>query len=329
VLDWVLRELLSETGGIDRMVTEFIRVTDKILPDHVFHKYCPELRQDGRTRAGTPVFIQLLGGQPPAMAENASRAAALGAPGLDLNFGCPARTVNRHDGGAALLKTPDRLYQVTRAVREAVPSNIPVTAKVRLGFDHKDFHREIAQAVDEAGAAHIVVHARTKAEMYHPPAHWHYISLMKAGRQIPFLANGEIWSTADYRACKSSSGVDRVALGRGLVRNPTLAWQIRVDCGLPVQPTNFEPGAFLERFFEDSRAFRGEVYAIARLKQVLRYWSSADNLYQSWFNRLKVVRDLLTVKSLITEFRKEISCPSGFKSTLGPTAPTAYAPRPS
>src|SRR5207244_3542550 len=103
VLDWVLRELLSDVGGVDRMVTEFVRVTDRLLPDHVFHKYCPELNQGGRTRSGIPVFIQLLGGQAGPLAENARRAVELGAPGIDLNFGCPAKTVNRHDGGAALL----------------------------------------------------------------------------------------------------------------------------------------------------------------------------------------------------------------------------------
>jgi tRNA-dihydrouridine synthase C len=328
VLDWVFRELLSEVGGIDRMVTEFVRVTDKLLPDHVFHKYCPELRQNGRTRAGTPVFIQLLGGQPPAMAENADRAAALGAPGLDLNFGCPAKTVNRHDGGAALLKTPERLYQVTRAVRDAVPAQIPVTAKVRLGFDHKEFHREIAQAVEEAGAAHIVVHARTKAEMYTPPAHWHFISSMRQGREIPFLANGEIWSVADYRSCREASGVENVALGRGLVRRPTLGWQIRSELGLPVNAVEFEPSVFLQRLFDESLAFRGDAYAVARFKQILRYWAPADSLYQIWFNRAKVVHDVRSMKNLIGDFRKESSCPpKPFEFTPGPTAPTACAPR--
>ncbi|MGZ3722706.1 MAG: tRNA-dihydrouridine synthase, partial [Bdellovibrionales bacterium] len=103
VLDWTLRELLSSIGGVDRMVTEFVRVTDLLLPEHVFYRYCPELKQGGRTLAGTPVLVQLLGGQTGPLAENAARAVELGAPGIDLNFGCPAKTVNRHDGGATLL----------------------------------------------------------------------------------------------------------------------------------------------------------------------------------------------------------------------------------
>src|SRR5687768_16120481 len=136
VLDFVLRDLLSEIGGFDRMVTEFVRVTERLLPASAYYKSCPELKTGGRTRSGTPVFVQLLGGQAGPVSENAGLAAELGAPGIDLNFGCPAKTVNRHDGGAALLKQPERVFEVTRAVRAAVPAGIPVTAKVRLGFDH-------------------------------------------------------------------------------------------------------------------------------------------------------------------------------------------------
>jgi tRNA-dihydrouridine synthase C len=294
VLDWILRDLLSEVGGFDRMVTEFVRVTERLLPAHVFHKYCPELKNGGRTRSGTPVFVQLLGGQAGPVAENAALAAELGAPGIDLNFGCPAKTVNRHDGGASLLKNPRRLFDVTSAVRRAVPQHIPVTAKVRLGFDHKDFHKEIAHAVEDAGAAHIVVHARTKTEMYTKPAHWQYIASMREGRTIPFLANGEIWSVDDYKACVSACGVSQVALGRGVVRRPTLALEIQ-EVQAAANSTRASAGEFnrvdfMRRFFEMSRADRGEAFAVARLKQLLRYWSVDDTEGMDWFTYAKVLK---------------------------------------
>src|SRR5690606_4440496 len=95
----------------------------------------PELARDGRTRAGVPVFVQLLGGEPHWMAEAAARAAELGALGIDINFGCPAKTVNNSDGGATLLKSPCRVEDVVRAVRAVVPERVPVTAKVRVGWD--------------------------------------------------------------------------------------------------------------------------------------------------------------------------------------------------
>lgn len=321
VLDWVLRELLSEIGGFDRMVTEFVRITDRLQPDHVFFKYCPELLQGGRTRAGTPVYVQLLGGQPGPLAENAARLSELGAPGVDLNFGCPAKTVNRHDGGATLLKNPDRLFHILRAVTGS--ANVPVTAKVRLGFDHKDYIREIAQAVEEGGARHVVVHARTKVEMYTKPAHWEFIARMKEGRQIPFLANGEIWSVEDYQRCVVASGVSRVALGRGVVRKPTLAREIRTLMSLSTSGElhNFDRKEFLRRFFDDTLAWRGPVYVVARMKQLLRYWSIEDSEGLLWFNHVK----RLSRADEIDNFLKEITCPHPFKSTPLVIAPTVFA----
>lgn len=343
VLDWVLRELLSEVGGFDRMVTEFVRVTDRLQPDHVFYKYCPELLQGGRTRAGTPVYVQLLGGQPGPLAENAARLSEIGAPGVDLNFGCPAKTVNRHDGGATLLKNPDRLFNILKAVTGA--ASVPVTAKVRLGFDHKDYIREIAQAVEEGGARHVVVHARTKVEMYTKPAHWEFISRMREGREIPFLANGEIWSVDDYHRCVAASGVARVALGRGVVRRPTLAREIRAAMAttaprashltdsFTVAPHlnsanvtwlhDFDRRAFLRRFFDDTLAWRGPVYVVARMKQLLRYWSIDDSEGLLWFNHIK----RLSRADEIDSYLKEIACPLPFRSTPPATALSAFAPK--
>ena len=291
VLDWILRELLSRVGGVDRMVTEFVRVTDRLLPEHVFLKYCPELGNGGRTKYGTPVFVQLLGGQPGPMGENAARVAEMGAPGIDLNFGCPAKTVNRHDGGAALLKNPERIYQVVSAVRRAVPAHIPVTAKVRLGFEDTSLHKEIGAAAESGGADHLVVHARTKLQMYQPPAHWHLIASLAEGRTFPVLANGDIWSVDDFRRCALESGRDSFALGRGLVRRPTLAIEIKRAMGfdVPDECFEFDRLQFLRNFFAMSLAYRGEAFAVARMKQLARYWSAEGPEWLAWFDRVKRV----------------------------------------
>ncbi|PJE67926.1 tRNA dihydrouridine(16) synthase DusC, partial [Candidatus Shapirobacteria bacterium CG10_big_fil_rev_8_21_14_0_10_38_8] len=227
VVDSVTRALYSRIGGFDRFVTEFVRVTDRCLPDALFLKYCPELKTGGTTAEGIPVFIQLLGGNPSMIAENAIRAVALGAPGIDLNFGCPAPTVNRHDGGATLLKNPHRLYDVISSVRTALPLEVPVTAKIRLGFSNKDLVLDIARAVDEAGASMLTVHARTRDEGYRPPAHWEYIAKIRESIKTPVVANGDIWSVEDYIKCREVSGCADVALGRGAMATPDLALQIR------------------------------------------------------------------------------------------------------
>ena len=116
VIDHTMRELLTSLGGIDRCVTEFVRVTERLLPSRVFQRLCPELANGGCTTFGVPVYIQLLGGQAGVLADNAARAAELGAAGIDLNFGCPAKNVNRSDGGSIILREPQRVHAIAAAV---------------------------------------------------------------------------------------------------------------------------------------------------------------------------------------------------------------------
>lgn len=225
--DCHMRDVLTRIGGYDACVSEFIRVTDRLLPARTFLQYCPELRLGGRTRAGTPVHVQLLGSDPALLAENAALAAELGAPSIDLNFGCPAKTVNRHRGGAVLLDEPHTVQAIVAAVRRAVPRNIPVTAKMRLGVNDRDYMLDNALAIEAAGADALVVHARTKADGYRPPAHWEAIAEIRSAVRLPVMANGEIWTVAEARRCQAASGCDDLMLGRGAITSPVLARQLR------------------------------------------------------------------------------------------------------
>ena len=223
LLDFVLRDILTRVGGVDRCVSEFIRVTNTLLPDRAFVRVIPELLQGGRTLSGVPVRAQLLGSDPVCLAENAACLAALGPDGIDLNFGCPAKVVNRHGGGAALLDDPELLFQIVSAVRRAVPAHLPVSAKMRLGFNDDTRAEECAQAIEAGGANELVVHARTKADAYRPPAHWHRIADIGAKVRLPVVANGDIWTVADALRCREVSGCHRLMLGRGMVVDPGLA----------------------------------------------------------------------------------------------------------
>jgi tRNA-dihydrouridine synthase C len=229
LLDFVLRDVLTRAGGIDRCVSEFIRITDQLLPERVFTRIVPELHNGGRTWSGVPVWAQLLGSDPVCLAENAARLASLGPAGIDLNFGCPANIVNRHGGGAALLDEPEIIFAIVRAVRRAVPAHLPVTAKMRLGYRDDTRALECALAIAQGGADELVVHARTKAQAYRPPAYWERIADIRSVVGIPVAANGEIWTVDDARRCREASGCDMLMIGRGAVADPGLCRAIRAD----------------------------------------------------------------------------------------------------
>ena len=227
VVDHLMRDMLTRVGGFDLCVTEFVRIVDQKLPQKTFYRLCPELHEGGKTPSGVPVRVQLLGQHPQWLAENALTAVELGSPGVDLNFGCPAKTVNKSKGGAVLLQYTELLHDIVKAVREAVPAHLPVTAKIRLGFEDKSLAIDNAVAIDEAGASELVVHARTKTEGYRPPAYWDWIKKIRAHTRLPVIANGEIWSYEDAKRCQEMSGCNDVMIGRGALAMPNLARHIR------------------------------------------------------------------------------------------------------
>ncbi|HEX5677825.1 MAG TPA: tRNA-dihydrouridine synthase [Alcanivorax sp.] len=279
--DFWVRRALTDVGTYDWCVSEFVRVSGELLPARVFYRWCPELRDGARTRSGTPVHLQLLGSDPSCMADNAAMAVSLGAPAIDLNFGCPAKIVNRHGGGAILLDEPERVHAVTRAVRAAVPGHIPVSVKMRLGNEHMDLALDNAVAVQEAGAAWLTVHGRTKRQGYRPPAYWDRIGAIRERVTLPVIANGEIWTLDDARRCQAESGCMDLMLGRGAVANPLLTRE--VAGGEPARWT--EVLAVLRGFGADIVGTGSEAQLCGRVKQWLSYsrkrWAQAGPLMES------------------------------------------------
>ncbi len=275
VVEHHVRDILTRIGGLDGCVTEFIRVTDQKLPYKVFYKYAQELESDSKTPNGTPVKVQLLGSKPEPMAINAQELVKYGAKAIDLNFGCPAKTVNAHEGGACLLRQPDRVYSIIKAVRDAVPTEIPVSAKIRLGYDDRTSYLDNAQAVEAAGANELTVHARSKADGYKPPAYWSYIADIRARLKIPVVANGEIWSVADYLLCREQSQGDDIMLGRGLLACPDLARQIKAHLnGEDYQPLTWaQICQILFDYYRTTTPLYEERNCGNRVKQWLMYLS--------------------------------------------------------
>jgi tRNA-dihydrouridine synthase C len=294
VTDWAMRDLLTEVGGIDQCVTEFLRITDQLMPESVFFKNCPELKTASRTRSGTPVFVQLLGGQAEPLALNAIRAVQMGALGIDLNFGCPAPTVNRHDGGASLLKHTHRLFDIVKTVRAAVPAGVPVTAKIRLGFDEPSACLENAKAIEEAGADWLTVHCRTKTDGYKPPAYWEWIAKIKTASKIKIVTNGEIWTPEDFENCHKTAQTQDYMIGRGALRDPHLFKKIKEKVPGTFYPQKV-PGTeksvreLVPRFFESSVVYANEGFAVARTKGWMKQLCLSQPGFADIFEEVKVI----------------------------------------
>lgn len=291
--DPLMRELLTNVGHYDWCVTEFIRITDSLLPEHVFHSYCPELLNDGKTKSGTPVHVQFLGNNPDRLAQNAVRAVELGAPAIDLNFGCPAKTVNRHRGGAVLLDEPEVIFELVKAVRDAVPTDTPVSAKMRLGYLDDTKTLENAHAIEQAGASWLTVHARTKSDGYKPPAYWEKLPAVQQAIKIPVIANGEIWNLEHAQRCLAISGCADLMLGRGAVTRPDLVNQVRANSTQQQLPWKELIQLQLEFLHANSKTDQG---LVGRYKQWLgmltQGYTEAELLWQQ-AKRVKAREDLL------------------------------------
>lgn len=288
VLDPLLRTLLTEINEYDLCISEFVRVVDKLLPVKVFYRLCPELLNGGYTASGTPVRVQLLGQFPQWLAENAYRAVELGSPGVDLNCGCPSKTVNGSEGGAALLRRPELIYQATNALRQAVPKHLPVSVKVRLGWDSVQHAFEIADAVQQGGATEITVHGRTKSDGYRADRiNWAKIGEIRRKLSIPVIANGEIWNWQDGQTCLQLTGCEALMIGRGALNTPNLSRVVKYNhekqAWADIMPI-LHKYAYMENIHDTG------FYHVARIKQWLQYLKKEYPEAVLFFERVKMCR---------------------------------------
>ncbi|MEE6031576.1 tRNA dihydrouridine(16) synthase DusC [Avibacterium paragallinarum] len=301
VLDPLVRQLLTEINDYDLCVSEFVRVVDQRLPVKTFYRLCPELQHGGRTSAGTPVRVQLLGQHPQWLAENAVLAVELGSHGIDFNCGCPSKTVNGSHGGAALLKQPELIYQATKALREALPKEQVVSVKVRLGWDSDNHAFEIADAVQQGGGTEITIHGRTKTDGYRAEKiNWQKIGEIRQRLTIPVIANGEIWHWQDAQDCLAITGCQDVMIGRGALTIPNLSLvvkfnQEKLDWAQGVMP-------LLHRYAHIENLQDTGFYHIARTKQWLQYLKKSYPQATALFEHIKTCQSAVDLRERLATF---------------------------
>ncbi len=307
VTDAAMRAYLGSWGVFSYAVSEFARVSVEPLPAKVFRRDIPEICNNGKTTTGMPVQVQILGSDLDNMAKSARTAVDCGATGIDINFGCPAPVVNRHDGGASLLRCPPRVRDVVHAVRQAVPNEIPVSAKLRLGWDDIDAIFENAEMAVAGGASWITIHARTKVQGYQPPVYWPHIGEVRKRVGVPVVANGDIWNLDDFRRCRDESGCQNFMIGRGALANPHLAHQIAKELGLPYSSSSskVEWDKAMTSFvrFSDEVGMPRDVI-LMRLKQ----WSKIAKLYGD-FSAFDEVKHATTIEEFFVNLTPKAKRP--------------------
>jgi len=226
-MDHTMRKLLSQIGGMNYLVSEFVRVTQYPIPASTFKRLIPENKHKAQTAHHHPVHTQLLGSNGELMAESAFNAVEAGATHIDVNFGCPAKRVNGHGGGSVLLQNPDNLYNILQAIRSTLPSHIPVSAKIRLGYEDEALLFDNVAAIEAADTSKLTVHGRTKKDGYKPPARWEKIGEIKNKTKMIVVANGDITDAASLLKCQEITGCNHFMIGRGSLNNPFIFQDLR------------------------------------------------------------------------------------------------------
>ncbi len=218
-----------------------------------------------------PAFLQIFGNDPECMAEAALSALRFSPDGVDINAGCPAPKIVKSGDGSALLRDPDRLYEVVRAVKEALaPHGVPVTVKIRIGFDeeHKNAVK-VAELCEKAGADALTVHGRTREQMYAPPVDRESIRAVKQSVSIPVIANGDVTDAKSALSMLAETGCDGLMVGRGALGNPYIFTEIR--CALDGIPyTRPDREQVLEDMLDHIRALcelKGEYTGIREARK--------------------------------------------------------------
>lgn len=257
--------------------TEFVRVIERVLTP-------AEIRHHLRGEAPhVPVGVQLMGRNLACLAGSAESAVEAGAPLVDLNFGCPAKGALRGCAGSAVLKDPAGLERIVAAVAGAVGGAVPVTAKIRAGFDDASRVEELARAAEAGGAALLTIHCRTKVENYCPEVDWSRIARAVAAVSIPVCGNGGVEAHADLERMRRETGCALVMVGQAALYDPWVFCGRRVDRGSAAR--------FLVEYADtmqrDGAPARG---AAARVKQLLRGWR-AGGLVEDDEHRMSFLRE--------------------------------------
>eukprot|EP00741_Cyanophora_paradoxa_P020319 tig00021246_g19611.t1 len=270
--DVSFRRAMAALGGFDEACTEFHRV-----PKNAVVRALVKLYEPHQTHP-IPEAVQLMGSVEELMAEMTDGVIKRGAPRVDLNCGCPSSRATGRGAGSSLLRDPDDVFAVAKAMVDAARGRVPVSVKMRSGYDDTYFFDDILDAVQASGAAFVTLHPRTRDQGYRGEADWSLIARAKARLSIPVVGNGDVSSVEDALRMREGTGCDGVMAGRGAACDPWLFREIRARLaghpGPPAPPRPAPPRPAPRRASPGGRSPRNwaetERFVVSYFESVLR-----------------------------------------------------------
>lgn len=294
--DLAWRTTVRELGGVG------LACTDLLSPQGLLCGSEASLDLARTHDADRPIGMQLYGSDPRALAEGARWCADHGATVVDINMGCPVDKVCKKDGGSKLMCDPDRAVRIAEAVRGALPDTVPLTAKMRLGWDEPAAERNaagnLACALAAVGVGLITVHGRTTEQHFRgqcrhegirrvveavgaQTGEWRGRAGAPGAGPVPVVGNGDVRSANDALAMLLATGCAGVMIGRGAFARPWLfreAWAAQSGADpTPLEPTEHEKLDVVARYFDRMVEYRGEHYALHRIRQKISWLGRSIN----------------------------------------------------